>query len=86
MIIQLKFGSIRNIKQFMVIAFLFVFSGCNQNTVQEDMKAYCECIRENKNNIEGRELCYQLMEEIIKRYEFNPQAMKELVDEAEKCY
>jgi len=61
-------------------------SSCSSSTAKQDMEEYCKCIQKHKYDPEGRETCYELMEEIIEKYEYDHEAMTEIVDESSKCY
>lgn len=63
-----------------------LISSCSTTTVKEDMDEYCDCIQKYKHDPEGRESCYELMENIIQKYEYDHEAMTQIVDEASKCY
>jgi hypothetical protein len=60
--------------------------GCQQSNVQEDMERYCDCLQKNKNNSEGREDCLILMEEIVKKYEYDPAALQEILEVSGNCH
>jgi hypothetical protein len=74
----------------MRITFLYLLGcmacSCNTNNVQEDMERYCKCLEDNKTNQEGREDCLILMEEILQKYEYNPEALQEILKASENCH
>ena len=63
---------------------LFVLS-CSSGTVEEEMQEYCSCLRENLHNPEGRDQCLELMEAILDKYSYDPDALKEIMEVAENC-
>lgn len=65
---------------------LSLLNSCTGNDAKQDMAEYCDCIQKHKNDPEGRESCYELMENIIQKYEYDHEAMTQIVDEASKCY
>lgn len=74
-------------KNRIVLMFLLVvLLGCQDSSVQEDMERYCDCLQKNKNNQEGREDCLILMEEIVQKYEYDPEALQEILEASEHCH
>jgi hypothetical protein len=68
------------------ISLLLSLIGCQQTNVQEDMERYCDCLQKNKNNLEGREDCLILMEEIVKKYEYDSEALQEILEVSGNCH
>lgn len=61
-------------------------AACNQSSVKEDMDRYCECLQKNKTNQDGREECLLLMEEILQKYEYDAEALQEILKASEDCH
>jgi hypothetical protein len=61
-------------------------TACNESSVHEDMDRYCDCLQKNKTNQDGREECLLLMEEILQKYEYDPEALQEILKASEDCH
>jgi hypothetical protein len=65
---------------------LMVVLGCQHTSVQEDMDRYCDCLQHNKDNQEGREECLLLMEDIVQKYEYDSEALQEVLKASADCH
>lgn len=69
-------------KGYVIIA-CFALISCEQTSVEEDMKEYCECIKENKGEVGPR--CKILIEEMSTKYEYDPEASEYIIEHLEDC-
>lgn len=73
---------------FKVIGIVFagtVFTACNGNEVERDMDEWCACEHQAKNDPARHETCVELMLEISKKYEFDPEAVETIQEKALEC-
>lgn len=68
-------------KALILVSVIFLFTSCNQPTIDEEVKVLCDCY-----SGVGEELdCNQLMDEIIIKYEFDPEAVSQIRDKVQDC-
>jgi hypothetical protein len=65
---------------------MFLLVSCSTPSVHEEMAGYCECLQNNKQNQDGREECLLLMEEILQKYEYDSEALQEILKASEDCH
>ena len=73
---------------FKVITIVFagtVFTACNGNEVEQDMDEWCDCQQKAKNDAAHHEVCVDLMLQISRKYEFDPEAVETIQEKALEC-
>jgi hypothetical protein len=73
-------------KKILLIASIFMSANaCKENNVEQDMDAYCECINLNSEVSEVKKPCDSLMQDIIQKYEYEPEALPIIIEKTQKC-
>lgn len=63
-----------------LITMIIVFNtACDNNSVNEDMDAYCNCIKENEPD------CHEMVKKIVDKYQFDPEASKVIEERIKDC-
>ena len=66
---------------FIVLTILIV--GCEQTTVEQDMAAYCECVKEYKTATSPE--CVEKADAMIQKYEFDAEASEYIQKSMVNC-
>ena len=69
-------------KMFILLIGFFIAS-CNQTSVEDDMAEYCDCIKANNGGFGER--CKIVLEEIVVKYEYDPDASEYIVEHLNSC-
>jgi hypothetical protein len=74
-------------KSFQLLCYgsLLILSSCGTADVEGDMKEWCSCWKEPKPDHQKSKLCMEMLEEINKKYEFNPEAGEIVVQRMMEC-
>lgn len=73
------------ILRFLVGVFVLICgSSCESSSVSEDVAKFCEC-QSDRINVENDSKCDQIMEEIVIKYEFDPEALVEIQQLLQEC-
>ncbi len=73
------------ILRFLFGAFLTVFmASCENGSVSEDVAQYCDCKNE-LNLFDSSEECDLIIEEIVVKYEYDPEALIEIQRLLQEC-
>ena len=65
------------------LSILLAIQSCQSSSVKEDVSAYCDCIHGELSFQVGE--CVELREEIIRKYEYDPEALIEIEKELLDC-
>lgn len=57
---------------------------CNQDDPAEEVRSYCDCIQSAVGEA-AMDACRSKREELIKKYEFDPEASEIIAEELKKC-
>lgn len=77
-----------SIRIYTFIAFslmILCLSSCKNKEVTKDVQRYCACLTDNKTNPDGRDTCFEMMEEIKAKYAGDNRALLQILDETEGC-
>jgi hypothetical protein len=76
----------QRLSHFFLFMFIFiVFLSCKNKEVTQDVQRYCACLTDNKTNPDGRETCFEMMDEIKAKYAGDNRALLQILDETENC-
>ena len=70
----------RSKKLGIVLSILIISTACGSSTIKEDMDAYCDCMQQKDIT-----LCNEMKNELIKKYEFDPEASSYIVERLRDC-
>lgn len=64
------------------IFIILLLAGCSNDTLEKDMDNYCNCLESSSRLGQS---CAQIMEEIVKKYEFDPEAPAYISQRIKEC-
>ena len=59
---------------------------CANDTIEQDVQKYCDCIQKNRANNDGRQQCIDEMSAIITKYEYDPEASTKINKLVNDCH
>jgi DNA repair ATPase RecN len=70
---------------FAVFVCSLILSSCKNKQVSADIANYCECLEQQNKSLDGREVCFEMMDDIKKKYESDSRALIQILEETERC-
>lgn len=71
---------------FFIFLTTLAVASCGNEALERDMDRWCECSREAKKDLTKNDDCVEIMMEIVKKYEFDPSAVKIIEERALECH
>jgi hypothetical protein len=72
-------------KYYHFLALSLLLLACNQKTVEQEMDEYCACRKEHRESDNDFSTCSAMMEEISRKYEFDPEAALVIREKLKAC-
>ncbi len=63
----------------------FMLFSCSHGTVETEMEDWCACQQEAKTNPSKKTECAEMMTDIARKYEFDPEAVVEIQTKVLEC-
>jgi len=70
---------------FFSLVLLPTLISCKNRNVSEDVRRYCDCLADYQANPEGRETCFEMMDEIKNKYKGDNRALMQILEETDGC-
>lgn len=67
------------------IGILFMLASCQNTTVEQDVQKYCDCVKNAQHDISKTQQCADIMNDIIVKYEYDPEASDKLQHLVNEC-
>lgn len=72
--------------RFVLVLFMFLgLIGCESSSVSEDVSKYCSC-KSKIDQSTTQEECNAIIEEIVIKYEYEPEALIEIQQKLQECH
>lgn len=72
-------------KNYLFLALSLLLLACNQKSVEQEMDEYCSCQTKHRATDNDFKECNNMMREISKKYEFDPEAASAIQEKLKNC-